>query len=178
MVKNQMDPENLKKLEGPSFACVFATLCALAFQKTQVFDGVIYWFFFTILCGLYIDPLRYNRSSKELIWYCCLPAAWLVGAWALIPAVGIILGGFTPNPGEITFYRGLLILGPITFLLTVLAICLWAVGKGPIISIVRDSLTHRTTYLHRLKRKRTIVHTGTARHKPCSLVREARDLAA
>jgi hypothetical protein len=54
----------------------------------------------------------------------------------LLYQLGVILGGFSPNPGEIAFYVKLLVLGPITFVLTVLAITLSTLGKGPVLSIV------------------------------------------
>jgi len=127
---------NLQKWEGPAFASIIAVLCGLAFQKLGgIFDGALYWFILTVFCGLYIDPLRYD-SWKELFLYCALPAAWLVGTWAILPALGIVWGGFQPTPGDKEFYLKLAVVGPIAFAFTVLAIPLWALGKRPILQIV------------------------------------------
>ena len=125
-----MQVEDLRKWEGPAFACIISTRCALVFQKVDVFAGVCYWLGFTFLCGLYIDPLQY--TWKELLSYSAIPAAWLVTAWVVIPTFGIILGGHGANPGEIAFFHELLVLGPLTFTFTTLAISLWALGKRPI----------------------------------------------
>ena len=121
-----MQVEDLRKWEGPAFACIISTLCALVFQKVDVFAGVCYWLGFTFLCGLYIDPLQY--TWKELLSYSAIPAAWLVTAWVVIPTFGIILGGHGANPGEIAFFHELLVLGPLTFTFTTLAISLWALS--------------------------------------------------
>jgi hypothetical protein len=128
--------EDLPKWEGPAFASIVAVLLGLSFQKlTGIFDGALYWFIFTVFCGLYIDPLQY-RSWRELFLYCTLPAAWLVATWAILPALGIVWGGFNPSAGEKDFYLKLSIIGPIAFGFTTLAIPFWALGKRPILQIV------------------------------------------
>jgi hypothetical protein len=45
-----------------------------------------------------------ERSWRELLVYCTLPAAWLVATWAILPALGIVMGGFRPSNGEKEFY--------------------------------------------------------------------------
>jgi hypothetical protein len=145
-----MTTDQLKKLEGPAFACIIATLCALAFQKPlSAFDGVSCWFVFTVLCGLYFDPLQY--SWKGLFFSASLPAAWLVAAWAIIPAVGIVLGDSGPNAGEVAFYKRLLILGPLTFVCTTLAIPLWALAKQPILDLCTGDPNKKATIVKNLQ---------------------------
>jgi hypothetical protein len=84
--------ENLPKWEGPAFASILAVLLGLSFQKLSgIFDGALYWFIFTVFCGLYIDPLRY-RSWRELFLFCALPAAWLSGYVGYSSSAGHSLG--------------------------------------------------------------------------------------
>jgi hypothetical protein len=127
--------ENLPKWEGPAFASILAFFLGLSFQRlTQVFDGALYWFIFTVFSAIYIEPLKY-RSWRELLLYCTLPAAWLIATWAILPALGIVLGGFRPNDREKEFYLELSVMGPIVFAFTALAIAFWAVGKRHILEI-------------------------------------------
>jgi hypothetical protein len=131
----------LEKWEGPAFASIIAVLCGLAFQKLEgIFDGALYWFIFTVFCGLYIDPRRYE-SWRELLLYCTIPAAWLIATWSILPALGIVWGGFRPTDGDREFYTKLLVVGPVTFAFTVLAIPLWAIGRGPILQIISTDPT-------------------------------------
>ena len=128
--------ENLSKWEGPAFASILAVLLGLCFQRPlEVFEGAFYWFIFTVFCGIYIDPLKY-RSWKELFLYCTLPAAWLLATWAVLPALGIVMGGFRPSSGDKEFFLKFLVMGPIAFVFTTLAIPLSALGKGPILEIL------------------------------------------
>jgi hypothetical protein len=114
--------QNLPKWEGPAFASILAVLLGLSFQRlTDVFDGALYWFIFTVFCAIYIDPFKYS-SWKELFLYCTLPAAWVVATWAILPALGIVMGGFRPSAGDKEFYLKLSVMGPIVFGFTTLAI--------------------------------------------------------
>src|SRR5216683_687247 len=96
--------ENLPKWEGPAFASILAVLLGLSFQKLAgIFDGALYWFIFTVFCGLYIDPLRY-RSWRELFLSPPPPAPGLVAPGLFFPARGLFGGGSPPGVGEKVFF--------------------------------------------------------------------------
>jgi hypothetical protein len=61
-----------------------------------------------------------------------------VATWAILPALGIVWGGFHPSARDKEFYLKLLVIGPIAFGFTTLAIPFWALGKRPILEIVSD----------------------------------------
>lgn len=126
-----MTEEELKRWEGPAFACLVATLCALAIAKIQdPWVGVTYWLVFVVVSGLFIDPLCY-RSTKQFFTYCMLPTGWLIFVWIALPILTVIWGG----PINMDLVRSLAMLLPFVFIATAIGIPLGSLAKRPIIQV-------------------------------------------
>lgn len=110
-----MNDDNLKRIEGPAFGCIVATICALAMTQisgnNQIALALSDWLIFVVVTGLFINPLYYS-SLRELFIYCMVPAGWLTLVWLSHPTLSVIWG----ESLNIDFFRKLFILAAIMFI--------------------------------------------------------------
>jgi hypothetical protein len=128
-----MTQEELKSFEGPAFACISATICALAISKLgdNIWLAVVYWVFFALVSGVFINPLDY-KSIRQLILYCAMPAGWLVSVWVSLPLLAVAWGGKWSD----NLFQSFKIIAPIMFVSSALFITIVALASRRLISLI------------------------------------------
>jgi hypothetical protein len=130
-----MNDDDLKRIEGPAFSCIIATICALAMTQlsgnNQVVLALSDWLVFVVITGFFINPLYYS-SLRQLFIYCMIPAGWLVFAWISHPVISVIWG----EPLNKDFFYRLFALATIMFVSSCVGILIAVFARRPLIKVI------------------------------------------